>query len=74
MVLCVLAWSASPVLPQNKKRAYVVVCFCSVICLSSVFHHMSGENWEKAAAGTLGRWAYPESKRAMVRLAKVRVE
>lgn len=45
---------------------------CSVVCLSSVFHHMSSENWEAAAVGTLGRWAYPESKLAMVRLAKVR--
>lgn len=49
-------------------------CACSVICLSSVLHHMGAENWETAAAGTLGRWAYPESKRAMLRLAKVLVE
>eukprot|EP00752_Nemacystus_decipiens_P012085 g10715.t1 len=41
-----------------------------VVCLSSVAHYMGGENWESASAGTLGRWAYPESKRAMVRLAK----
>eukprot|EP00903_Cladosiphon_okamuranus_P008357 g8037.t1 len=41
-----------------------------VVCLSSILHHLSGENWEAAAAGNLGRWAYPESKLAMVRLAK----
>lgn len=45
-----------------------------MVCLSSVLHHMSGENWEAAAACDLGRWAYPESKLAMVRLAKVQVK
>ncbi|CAM9258793.1 unnamed protein product [Hapterophycus canaliculatus] len=41
-----------------------------VVCLSSVFHHMSGTNWEAAAGGILQRWAYPESKLAMVLFAK----
>lgn len=42
-----------------------------VVCLSSFFHHMSGTNWEAAAGGALKRWAYPESKLAMVLFAKV---
>ncbi|CAN0078684.1 unnamed protein product [Scytosiphon promiscuus] len=41
-----------------------------VICLSSVFHHVSGTNWEAAVGGVLKRWAYPESKLAMVLFAK----
>jgi len=45
---------------------------CSVVCVSSVAHHLGGSNWEAAATGTLGRWTYPESKLAMILFAKVR--
>lgn len=63
--------------PKPTTRAcvfYFYVCVCSVVCLSSVFHHVGTEDWEAAAVGTLPRWAYPESKLAMVRLAKASEE
>lgn len=60
-------------LAPNPKRAYVL-CVCSVVCLSSVLHHVSGTNWEAVAGGTLSRWAYPESKLAMLLFAKVRAK
>lgn len=58
-------WRSSP----TRLRQFVI---CSVVCLSSVAHHLSGSNWEAAATGTLGRWAYAESKLAMILFAKVR--
>ena len=58
--------------PPTLQRPFVVCCLRSVVCLSSVFHHLGGTKWEAAATGTLGRWAYPESKLAMILFAKVR--
>lgn len=48
----------------------------SVICLSSVMHHLGGTDWEGAAGGHRGRMGgstYADSKLAMVLLAKVRI-
>lgn len=48
----------------------------SVICLSSVVHHLGSTDWEGAAGGHRGRTGgstYADSKLAMVLLAKVRI-